>query len=126
MMYLLDTNVVSGLRKASRKRAGAAAMDAHCRKWFAAADSQQLYLSVVTVLELEIGCLLLERRDAAQGAVIRTWIRERCAALHVPDPLEDRDSLIAATAMVHGMTVVTRNVDHFERTGVPILNPWTA
>ena len=143
MMYLLDTNVVSESRKASRKRAGAARLDQHVQKWFASVDASSLYLSAISILELEIGCLLVERRDAAQGSVLRKWLRDhvlpafaerilpidvavaqRCAALHVPNPLEDRDSLIAATALVHGMTVVTRNTTHFQRTGVALLNPW--
>ena len=105
--------------------------------------ASSLYLSVITILELEIGFQLLERRDPAQAGVIRSWVRDRiltsfpgrildvnlavvqrCAVLHIPDPLEDRDSLIAATALVHGMTVVTRNVSDFDRTGVPVINPW--
>jgi hypothetical protein len=143
MMYLLDTNVLSESRKASRKRTGAAKLDPNVQKWFASVDASGLYLSAISILELEIGCLLVERRDAAQGSVLRRWLRDRvlpafadrilpvdvavaqrCAALHVPNPLEDRDSLIAATALVHGMTVVTRNTAHFQRTGVALLNPW--
>ena len=147
MMYLLDTNVVSESRKASRMQAGStkalANIDACVQRWFASVDSSSLYLSVITILELEIGCLLMERRDQSQGAVLRRWlldhvlpafagrvlpvdvaVAQRCAALHVPDPLADRDSLIAATALVHGMTVVTRNTAHFDRTGVLLLNPW--
>jgi predicted nucleic acid-binding protein len=143
MMYLLDTNVVSESRKASRKQSGTARMDTGVQRWFASVDSSSLFLSAITMLELEIGCLLLERRDTAQGAILRRWIRDhvlpsfggrilpvdvtvaqRCAALLVPDPLEDRDSLIAATALVHGMTIVTRNTAHFQRTGVALLNPW--
>ena len=142
-MYLLDTNVISESRKASRKRTGAAKLDRNVQKWFASVDASGLYLSAISILELEIGCLLVERRDAAQGSVLRKWLRDRvlpafaerilpvdvavaqrCAALHVPNPLEDRDSLIAATALVHGMTVVTRNTAHFQRTGVALLNPW--
>jgi hypothetical protein len=102
-----------------------------------------LYLSVVSVQELEVGILLVERRDAAQGAILRTWLDDyvlpafagrilpvdvevarRSAGLHVPDPKPVRDSLIAATALVHGMTVVTRNVDDFAPSGVLLLNPW--
>ena len=143
MMYLLDTNVLSESRKASRKRTGATKLDPNVQKWFASVDASSLYLSAISILELEIGCLLVERRDAAQGSVLRRWLRDRvlpafadrilpvdvavaqrCAALHVPNPLEDRDSLIAATALVHGMTVVTRNTAHFQRTGVALLNPW--
>jgi predicted nucleic acid-binding protein len=143
MMYLLDTNVVSEMRKASLGRTGPVKIDPHVRAWFGSVSATELYLSVITVLELELGFLLLERRDPAQSGVFRSWVRnrllpsfagrilpidltvaQRCAALHVPDPLEDRDALIAATALVHGMTVATRNVAHFQRTGVVIANPW--
>jgi len=100
-------------------------------------------LSAISVLELERGTLLMERRDPAQGAMLRSWMENlvmpsfagrilpvdtpvalRCAALHVPDPKSYRDALIAATALVHGMTVVTRNVSDFEPSGVAVLNPW--
>jgi len=115
----------------------------HVRSWAKGLDAKSTFLSVITVLELEQGILLMERRDPRQGAMLRAWmenlvlpdfagrilpvdlpVARKCAALHVPDPLEDRDSLIAATALVHGMTVVTRNTAHFQRTGVPLLNPW--
>jgi predicted nucleic acid-binding protein len=104
-----------------------------------------LYLSVITIQELEIGVLLAERRDPAQGAIFRAWLNshvlpafagrvlpidvavaQRSARLHVPDPCPVRDGLIAATALVHGMIVVTRNVADFEPTGARILNPWSA
>jgi predicted nucleic acid-binding protein len=103
-----------------------------------------LYVSVVTLQELEIGVLLAERRNASQGGVLRTWLNThvlpafsdrvlpvdlpvalRSAALHVPNPRPVRDALIAATALVHGLTVVTRDVADFERMGVAILNPWS-
>jgi predicted nucleic acid-binding protein len=143
MMYLLDTNVVSESRKARKRRSGTAKIDANVRNWFRSVSPSELYISAITVLELELGFLLLERRDPLQGAMLRTWVRsrvlpsfagriltvdvdvaQRCAALHVPNPVEDRDALIAASALVHGMTLVTRNVAHFERTGVAIVNPW--
>jgi toxin FitB len=142
-MYLLDTNVVSEMRKASTVRNRPAKIDPRVQAWLKSVSASDLYLSAITVLELELGFLLLERRDPVQGALLRSWVRnrvlesfdgrilavdtavaQRCAALHVPDPVEDRDALIAATALVHGMTVVTRNVAHFKRTGVPIVNPW--
>ena len=138
-MFLLDTNVVSELRKV---RAGRA--DGHVAAWADSVDAADLYLSVISVQELEIGVLLAERRDRAQGAVFRAWldghvlrafagrivavdtaVAQRSARLHVPDPRPLRDGLIAATALVHGMTVVTRNVADFAPTGVPTLNPWT-
>ena len=139
-MYLLDTNVVSELRKV---RAGRA--DAQVAAWADGVDASDLYLSVVSLQELEIGVLLAERRDATQGAVLRRWLDEhvlpafagrllvvdaavalRSARLHVPNPRPLRDGLIAATALVHGMTVVTRNVDDFTPAGVPTLDPWAA
>ncbi len=137
-MYLLDTNVVSELRKARSGQANAGVM-----KWAGQAAASTLYVSAVTLLELELGVLRIERRDAAQGALLRRWLEQqvlpefeqrtlaidtavarRAASLHVPDPRSDRDALIAATALVHGMTVVTRNTIDFEPTGVTLLNPW--
>ena len=139
-MYLLDTNVVSELRKIRTGRA-----DPHVKAW---SDNQSLeatFLSVITIMELEQGTLLMERRDPGQGTMLREWldgqiqrefdgrvlpidtqIAKRCAALHVPDPCSYRDSLIAATALVHSMTVVTRNVSHFAPCGVKVFNPWEA
>ena len=139
-MYLLDTNVVSELRKVRLGRA-----DAQVARWAQEVAVAQLYISVITVHELEIGVLLLQRRDLAQGAVLRSWMDDYVlpafagrilpvdtavvqisAQLHVPDPQPFRDGLIAATALVHGMTVVTRNVADFARTEVALLNPWDA
>ena len=137
-MFVLDTNVVSELRKV---RSGKA--DPHVTQWADSVDAGSLHISVITILELEIGILQMERRDSRQGAVLRTWldtlvlpefngrifpvdtaVAQRCARLHVPDPRAERDALIAATALVHGMTVVTRNLADFEPIGVPLLNPW--
>ena len=137
-MYLLDTNVVSELRKVRLGKA-----DLHVATWADSVEATDLYLSVITIQELEIGVLLAERRDPSQGAVFRAWLNghvipafngrilvvdtavaQRSARLHVPDPRPVRDGLIAATALVHGMTVVTRNVADFEPTGVLTLNPW--
>jgi len=137
-MFLLDTNVVSELRKI---RSGKA--DVRVAKWADSVDAGSLHISVITVLELEIGILQLERKDPRQGAVLRAWldkrvlpefnsrivpidtaVAQRCASLHVPDPRTERDALIAATALVHGMTVVTRNLADFEPTGALALNPW--
>lgn len=139
-MFLLDTNVVSELRKAKAGRA-----DANVAGWARSIAPTALFLSVVTVLELEIGILQIERRDRRQGATLRDWLENqvlpsfddrilfidlpvarRCANLHVPDPASERDALIAATALAHGLTVVTRNVVDFERSGVALLNPWDA
>ncbi len=138
-MYLLDTNVVSELRKIRLGKA-----DSYVAAWADSVDATDLYLSAITIQELEIGVLLVERRDSSQGAVFRAWLNGhvlpaftgriltvdtavalRSARLHVPDLRPVRDGLIAATALVHGMTVVTRNVADFEPTGVPTLNPWS-
>jgi predicted nucleic acid-binding protein len=137
-MFLLDTNVVSELRKAKAGKA-----DLNVVAWAEGVQASSLFLSAISILELETGILLLERRDAAQGAVLRTWldgyvlpafsgrilavdtvVAQCCARLHVPDPCAERDGLIAATALVHGMTVVTRNLADFTSTRVPALNPW--
>lgn len=137
-MYLLDTNVVSELRKSKGGK-----VDKKVVEWAASLPASSLFLSVITVLELEIGTLLVERRDSTQGLILRNWLNssvlpafagrilsidtavvQRCAQLHVPKPCADRDALIAATALTHGMTVVTRNVADFEHTGVAIHNPW--
>jgi predicted nucleic acid-binding protein len=137
-MYLLDTNVVSELRKI---RIGKA--DRHVANWADSIEASDMYLSVITIQELEIGVLLAERRDQAQGTIFRVWLNDhvlpafagrilavdttvalRSAQLHVPNPHPVRDGLIAATALVHGMTVVTRNLSDFAPTGVRAVNPW--
>jgi len=135
-MYILDTSVVSELRKAKKA-------DQNVTKWAQPLPSATLYISVISLLELEIGILLMERRDKEQGAILRAWmnrhvlptfsgrilaidttVAQRCAALHIPNPRSDRDTLIAATALVHGLTVATRNVADFEGMGADVLNPW--
>jgi predicted nucleic acid-binding protein len=137
-MFLLDTNVISELRKASSGKA-----DANVTKWAAATAVNDMFLSSVTILEAEHGVLLMERRDVAQGAILRQWLDNRvlpafadrilpidaevariCARLHVPDPRSDRDALIAATALAHELTVVTRNTADFAPMDIPLLNPW--
>lgn len=137
-MYLLDTNVVSELRKAKSDKA-----DLNVVRWANSVAVSDLYISAITVLELEKGILLMERKDQRQGEVLRRWFKEHviptfngrvlsfdgnvalcCAQLHVPDPASDRDTIIAATALVHGMTVVTRNVQDFSGTDVELINPW--
>ena len=137
-MFLLDTNVISELRRPDKANRAVVS-------WAGAIPAASVFLSAISILEIELGALLIARRDAAQGAVLRSWIddqllprfearilavdtavAQRCARLHVPDPRAERDALIAATAMVHGLTVVTRNVADFEPTGVALLNPWLA
>jgi predicted nucleic acid-binding protein len=137
-MFLLDTNVISELRRAHKGTA-----DANVVAWASTVDASELYISAITVQELEIGVQLMERRDAAQGKALRRWLQtqvlpafdghilpvdaevaQRSADFHVPDPHPLRDGFIAATALVHGMAVVTRNTADFEATGVALLNPW--
>ena len=139
MMFILDTNVVSELRKI---RSGKA--DRNVAIWADSVAATDLYISAITVLELELGVLLSERRDPTAGALLRAWldnhvlpaftgrvipidtaVTKYSARLHVPDPRPVRDALIAATAIIHGMMMVTRNVIDFEPTGVKILNPWS-
>lgn len=140
MMFVLDTNVVSELRKVRLGKA-----DANVTAWSASVDAADLFVSAITIMELELGVLSIERKDATQGVMLRSWLEQlvlpefarrtltvdtavaqRCARLHVPDRRGERDALIAATALVHGMTVVTRNTADFAPTGVPLINPWEA
>jgi predicted nucleic acid-binding protein len=135
-MFILDTNVLSGIRRPEREN------DAF-RAWAENSRGNDSFLSAVSILEVEIGAARMSRRDPAQALVFRRWIdnqvlpqfgskilpidtdvARRCAPLHVPDPRPERDAFIAATALVHGLTVVTRNVRDFEPMGVPTLNPW--
>ena len=137
-MYLLDTNVVSELRKAKSGKANKQVI-----AWAKDIPGTQYYLSAISVLELELGVLLVERRDPQQGTMLRAWldqqvlpafadriipvdtaVAKRCARPHVPDPCSERDALIAASALVHGLTVVTRNVEDFRAAEVAVINPW--
>lgn len=137
-MFVVDTNVISELRKRNRA-------DANVLAWADRSDPAGFYLSCITLLEIRYGALLIQRRDPTQGRLMLAWLDNdilggfagrilpidaeialRCAALHVPDPRPDRDAYIAATALVHGLTVVTRNVRDFEGAGVKVINPWTA
>jgi len=136
-MYLLDSNVLSELRP------GKPAQSAAVRAWAGRHGNDLFYLSAITVLEQEVGILRLERRVPPQGQGLRAWARStrhafasrilpvtteiaiHCAALHVPDPMPERDAMIAATALVHGLVLVTRNVQDFEHlAALKIVNPW--
>lgn len=135
-MFLLDTNVISELRRPDKA-------DRNVSAWANAQPASDIFLSAITILEIELGALRIARKDSAQGESLRAWIdhqvlvrfqgrilaidtavARRCAQLHVPDPKAERDALIAATALVHGLTVVTRNVADFAATGVVLVNPW--
>lgn len=137
-MYLLDTNVVSELRKCSTGKGNASVSN-----WARTVAPNELYLSAITILEIEMGILLKQRKDPKQGAILRQWMNQKmlpafegrilpldttialtCAKLHIPDPKSERDAMIAATAITHQLTVVTRNIDDFKHTGVKLLNPW--
>lgn len=137
MTYLLDTNVISEIRK-PRDRASEAV-----REWIATKPDHDFYLSTVTVFELQLGIARIERRDQTHHARLLAWLEDdvltffasrilpvdvsvarRAARLHVPDPRPERDALIAATALVHGLTVVTRNAADFKPLGVALVNPW--
>ncbi len=138
MMYVIDTIVVSELRKVAAGKA-----DPNVSAWMQSVDASDLFVSVITLMELELGVLAVERKDAKQRAMLRSWLEQRvlpefsgrtltvdtqaalrCARLHVPDKRSERDALIAATALCHGMTVVTRNVADFEPMKVDLINPW--
>lgn len=137
-MYILDTNVISELRKVGSGKA-----DSNVLAWAASVSADELFVSVITIMELELGIASLERKDIQQGKVLRHWLEQQvlpefsertlsidtsvalcCARLHVPDKRSERDALIAATALTHRMTVVTRNIDDFKQTGVQLINPW--
>lgn len=138
MRYVLDTNVISELRRGQRA-------DQNVIAWVATVPDTDMFLSAITVFELALGVTLIERRDRVQGGALRRWLEDRvlalyvgrilpfetgaalrCGALHVPAPRPDRDSMIAATAMNHGMVVATRDVADFRPMGVPVINPWDA
>ena len=135
-MFLLDTNVISELRRPDKANHNVIA-------WAGAQPAASFFLSAISILEIELGALLIARKDTTRGALLRAWIdhqvlgrfegrvlavdtavAQRCARLHVPDPRAERDALIAATALVHGLTIATRNVADFEATGVALISPW--
>ena len=137
-MILLDTNIVSELRKVKTNK-----VDDHFKQWAECLDADNLYISAIGIMELEMGILQKERKDTIQGDILRHWFENKvipafagrilpvdtkvalaCARLHIPDPRSERDALIAATALVNGLTVVTRNTKDFEQIGVTLINPF--
>ena len=137
-MYLLDTNVISELRKAGSNRANENVVG-----WAKLKSPTDLFISSITIFEIEMGILQLERRDAMQASIYKDWLDNKvmkafkgrilafdtntalkCAQLHVPDPKSERDAMIASTALVHGLTMVTRNEKDFKHIDVKLINPW--
>lgn len=137
-MYLIDTNVLSAMRRQDKAEPQFAA-------WVKTTIPEDMFISALTLFEIKVGALRIIRRDPKQGRDLERWITEfvlkafesrilpidaavslRCATLHVPDPRPNIDSLIAATALEHRLTVVTRNIADFKPLGVTILNPWQA
>lgn len=137
-MYLLDTNVLSEMRKEENGR-----IDPAVAAWVRSIPRDHLFLSVMTIMEIELGIARLDRRDRGQATILRRWLHERvlpvfgtailpltlgiarrCGPLHVPDPRPERDAWIAATALEHDLIVVTRNVGDFTGTGATIIDPW--
>ncbi|MDR6970165.1 type II toxin-antitoxin system VapC family toxin [Leifsonia shinshuensis] len=137
MKWLLDTVALSATRRPDRA-------DPAVIRWLELQNPYSLYISAMTMFEIELGTAQKEHSDPAQGADLRRWVDdvqltfgERilpvdheiagvAAAYHVPDPRPERDALIAATAEVANLVVVTRNVRDFEAFGVPLFDPWSA
>ena len=138
-MYLLDTNVVSELRKAKTGKA-----NANVVLWAREALHDSMFLSVVTIMEIETGILRIQKRDKEQAAILSRWFTEQvlrnfenkildvslevaraCAQMHASNPKSERDALIGATAQVNNLILVTRNIKDFSGSNIAVLNPWT-
>jgi len=134
--YLLDTNVVSELRRREK-------CDSQVKKWQQSHDPLDCFLSVISLMELKLGIEIAMGRDQKSGAILLEWYERRvkagfaerilpvtasvaevCALLHAKRPRPFRDALIAATARVHGLEMVTRNVKDFADAGIAVVNPW--
>ncbi len=134
MSWLIDTDVLSQLRKGDRANQG-------IRAWFADAREEELFTSVLVIGELRRGIESIRRRDAPSALALEQWlmrlttsfsdrvlpidvqVAERWGPLNVPDPIPTVDGLLAATALVHDLVLVTRNVHDMERTGARLLDP---
>jgi toxin FitB len=135
-MYILDTNVISELRTGKQKQSD------NVIKWASKHSSNKFFLSSITILELEKGVQALERKTPPQGSALRIWLNgirlafadrilpfgektaEICASLHFSRSLPERDAMIAATALEHKFSIITRNVSDFNGTGSSLYNPW--
>jgi len=137
-VFLIDTNVLSEIRKFASGKA-----DSNVVAWAQSVDSSELFLSSISIMELEAGILLAARKDKNKAAILKHWLHEYvipefgerilpfglmeslcCASLHVPDRRSERDAMICATAIVHKMCIVTRNIADFPPGRVTLLNPW--
>lgn len=137
-MYLLDTNIISETRKLGTSR-----VDPNAALWLSRIDVETSFVSAMTIFELERGVRQMERRDAAQGAVLRRWLDDQilttyerrtlplsravaliCAKLHIPHPKSERDAWIAASAIEADFTLVSRNVSDFADMDVRLINPF--
>ncbi len=135
MSYLIDTNVISELRKRDRCNANVSA-------WYQNVAGEDLFLSVLTLGEIRRGIESISRRDTSSALALEVWfakllvnhrarilpvtepVAEEWGRFNIPDPLPVIDGLLAATAKVHGLTLVTRNVSDVEATGIPVINPF--